>query len=411
MSKPKKVLYLSSVGLTDSIGQSQILPYLLGLANLGYQFHVISRENAKQLPKFKEKIEQQLLSHSITWDYVVIKPGSKLNGLITSFQFRNHLKKAFNKFSIQLIHCRSYVPALYSYKAAHIRKIPFLFDMRGFWADERKDAGIWNMNKMVYRAIYNYIKKKEIDIINKSEAVVSLTHAGKQQIATWPLSKQPEVTVIPCCADFNLFNYQQFNAQDRQNGRNQLGIANDELVFVYLGSIGTWYMLPEMLLFYKQAMNKYPNSKFLLITKEDEKIIRDEAEKINIDQNKLIIKEATREKVPFYLNTADVGIFFIQDYYSKTASSPIKHGEMMGMGLPVICNSNVGDMEWLVNSTNTGCTIPINSTTNFDDVIEKIPDLLKRPKEEVHKAGKAYYSLEEGIAEYNNIYKKLISRD
>ena len=27
----------------------------------------------------------------------------------------------------------------------------FFFDMRGFWADEKKDGGTWNQNKFLFR--------------------------------------------------------------------------------------------------------------------------------------------------------------------------------------------------------------------------------------------------------------------
>ena len=31
-----------------------------------------------------------------------------------------------------------------------------IFDMRGFWADERKEGGIWPQTKWVFRQVYDY---------------------------------------------------------------------------------------------------------------------------------------------------------------------------------------------------------------------------------------------------------------
>jgi hypothetical protein len=46
-------------------------------------------------------------------------------------------------------------------------KTPFIFDMRGFWADERIDGGIWKMSKLKHRLFYNYFKKREKSYFSK----------------------------------------------------------------------------------------------------------------------------------------------------------------------------------------------------------------------------------------------------
>ena len=42
--KSKNILYLSYDGMTDPLGQSQVLPYLIGLTKEGFTFHIISFE-------------------------------------------------------------------------------------------------------------------------------------------------------------------------------------------------------------------------------------------------------------------------------------------------------------------------------------------------------------------------------
>ena len=39
-----KALYLTQDGITDHIGQAQIAPYILGLAQFGHDIHVVSAE-------------------------------------------------------------------------------------------------------------------------------------------------------------------------------------------------------------------------------------------------------------------------------------------------------------------------------------------------------------------------------
>lgn len=40
----KQVLYISYDGMTDPLGQSQVLPYLVGLSKEGFQFTLVSCE-------------------------------------------------------------------------------------------------------------------------------------------------------------------------------------------------------------------------------------------------------------------------------------------------------------------------------------------------------------------------------
>ncbi len=49
--KNQNVLYISYDGMTDPLGQSQVLPYLIGLSEQGYAFDLISFEK-------KERFEQ-----------------------------------------------------------------------------------------------------------------------------------------------------------------------------------------------------------------------------------------------------------------------------------------------------------------------------------------------------------------
>ena len=54
----KHVLYLSYDGMTDPLGQSQVLPYIIGLSQEGFQFTLISFEKKDRYESHKHIIEQ-----------------------------------------------------------------------------------------------------------------------------------------------------------------------------------------------------------------------------------------------------------------------------------------------------------------------------------------------------------------
>ena len=51
------VLYISYDGMTDPLGQSQVLPYLSGLSKEGFKFHLISFEKEEKFKNHREHIQ------------------------------------------------------------------------------------------------------------------------------------------------------------------------------------------------------------------------------------------------------------------------------------------------------------------------------------------------------------------
>ena len=50
----KHILYLSYDGMTDPLGQSQVLPYIIGLTKAGYSFHLVSFEKPDRYNQFSK---------------------------------------------------------------------------------------------------------------------------------------------------------------------------------------------------------------------------------------------------------------------------------------------------------------------------------------------------------------------
>ena len=60
-------LYITYDGLTDFIGQSQILPYLLGCAAAGHRFTLVSFEKPERRALLGGKVGQACLDAGIIW--------------------------------------------------------------------------------------------------------------------------------------------------------------------------------------------------------------------------------------------------------------------------------------------------------------------------------------------------------
>lgn len=404
-----KILYISYDGMTDPLGQSQVLPYLIGLSK-EYNIHLISFEKALPFKKSRATIEQVCNETGIVWHPLIYtKNPPILSTILDIFKMKKYAIRLHKMHSFSLVHTRSYIASMVGLVLKRKFEIPFLFDMRGFYADERVDGTLWNLKNPIYRNIFRFFKKKELQFFEESNAIVSLTENGKleiNKIVGRDISNK--IMIIPCCADYQLFDFTKYSENERTILRNQLGINKDELVVSYLGSFGTWYLSQELLSLFKKIKEKKPLAKLLLISRDDPQIIHTMLDSMGINSEDVIIKSSDRKDVPKYIDITDLNIFFIKPVYSKKASSPTKLGEILGMGKPIICNTGVGDLDQLFSENPIGLCIDIDNDNAINKSVDAIDELLRIPKEKIRNTGLEHFNLESGVKKYKSIYNELI---
>jgi glycosyltransferase involved in cell wall biosynthesis len=402
--KEKKVVFLSYDGITDPLGQSQILPYLFGISShKNYKITIVSFEKTKNYLQNKDVILNNIAKHNIHWaplKYTKYPP--IFSTLLDVYKLRRTVSK-LNENGVDLIHCRSYITTLVAVKLNKADNIPFIFDMRGFYADERVDGKIWSLDNYIYKKIYNYFKSKEKEFLQFSDYTISLTKNGKKEIESWSLPNQSKIKVIPCCTDENLFQKKNI-----QNVRSELGFNKDDFIISYVGSIGTWYMLDEMLDFFKCLQTKKPNTKFFFITKDDPQLILQKVKSKKIDISSIKIQPSSREMMPSYIGASNFSIFFILPVFSKKASSPTKMGEIMNLGIPIICNSGVGDVDEIMEKSMPELLVKDFSSYEYDRVIDLITNNYNPNPKNITKTSHSYYSLEKGVEKYKEVYKEIL---
>ncbi|MES1222701.1 MAG: glycosyltransferase, partial [Bacteroidota bacterium] len=177
-------------------------------------------------------------------------------------------------------------------------------------------------------------------------------------------------------------------------------------VLSYLGAFGGWYLLNEMFDFFKKIKIKYPGIKFLIITQNPPEEVVKQAVKGGADANDIIVKASARADVPLYLALSNWSIFFIKNGYSKIASSPTKLGEIMAMGIPVICN-DVGDAGKIIQEGNTGLVIPEFSDREYSSVISRLDELSSLRKEAIRDSAIKNFDLDMGVQSYSDVYCKI----
>lgn len=409
--KKVNVLYISYDGMTDPLGQSQVIPYLQGLSKRGYNITLMSFEKSERFENHRSEISDLLQRSGIEWvPLSYTKSPLVLSTLYDIWRMKKTAVRLHRVHSFNIVHCRSYIAAFAGLMMKQKFGTKFLFDMRGFYADERVDGGIWNRNNFLFNLVYSFFKQKEKDFLSQADYVVSLTHKAQSIIHTWKeIPNQPiPIKVIPCCADLAFFSPANVDEQYKMELQKKLELKGGEFVLSYLGSVGTWYMLDEMLDFFRCLLARKSDSKFLFITTDSPNHITQKAVAKGIPGNSIIITPSKRNELPAYLSLSSWSIFFIKPVFSKSASSPTKQGELMGMGIPHVCNAGVGDVDDIVSKRGVGMLIKDFTISDYEQAVDAM--LSKRVSvntEAIVKAAHDVYSLQHGIELYDSVYRQL----
>lgn len=404
------ILYLSYDGMTDPLGQSQVLPYIIGLTKKGYAFHLISFEKEEKFALYKDTIQAICDENNIVWHP---QKYHKKPPIISTLRDLRTMQKVADKLhkthSFQLIHCRSYISAFVGLNFKRKKKAKFLFDMRGFWADERVDGDLWKLSNPVYKTVYNFFKKKERAFLSEADGVVSLTENGKKEMLTWNISQltADKITVIPCAADFDVFTLK--TPESHLAAKKALGISGNTFVVSYLGSIGTWYLLNEMLLFFKKVKETKKDAKFLILTNDTHALTEEKLKEFGLNKEDIMLTFSPRHKIVSYMHASDVSITFIKSSYSKISSSPTKIGEILAMGIPFVCNNEkVGDIKELMEELDCGLALNDYSEAAMQEVINKLDQLCAKSPAEIRNSAYAFYALTNNVAKYEKLYAKIL---
>ena len=286
--------------------------------------------------------------------------------------------------------------------------MPFVFDMRGFWADERVEGLLWNLKNPVFLWVYRYFKKKERQFFSESRHVVSLTHKGKEEILKMKLPDvtAEKITVIPCCTDMDLF-VPLTDQKILDERRAALSIPADSRVISYLGSFGTWYMAEEMLAFISILKQSNLNVIFLIISRDEPERILSLATDRGLGSEDLRIVSAKREEVPQWLSLSDETLFFIRPTFSKRASSPTKMGEALSMGIPVICNDGIGDCTEILQTGEAGFIVKSFTRESYQKMAGVLLSRAKPEPGRIRAVAKERLDLKMGVSLYERIYSMM----
>lgn len=102
----RNVLYLSYDGMTDPLGQSQVIPYLAGLSLKGYRFVLVSFEKKSRFRSRKQSISDELAKHNIYWAPLLYRKNPPvISTLLDIYLLGKKVSKLHQEYQFEIVHC------------------------------------------------------------------------------------------------------------------------------------------------------------------------------------------------------------------------------------------------------------------------------------------------------------------
>ncbi|WP_177198459.1 glycosyltransferase [Novosphingobium sp. CF614] len=365
----------------------------MGLAGRGYDIHLLSAEKAGT-EAIAADYRARFAAAGVRW--TTIRYHKPLVGTVRDLLAMMHAAlRIARRERIALVHCRSHPPMPVALAVKRWTGARVLFDFRDFWAD----SGI---AKGRFVPVYRWIKRRERGFILGADHVNCITARGGEHLRRLYPEQRASWSVIPCCADFDLF---RLDADAGTAARARLNIPADATVLLYLGSLGPDYLLDDMMRLFKELRGLRSNAVFLLMVNNDSDLVEQAAAAAGIPQDTLRVANAQRKEVPGFIAAADLSVVFRADL-SKLGCSPTKLGETLACGVPVIANNGVGDLDALLSPAVNGSLAladlaPATMRAGLEQVLARM-----KTSAQIRKSALAF-SLEAGIGAYASVYEAL----
>jgi glycosyltransferase involved in cell wall biosynthesis len=390
------VLYITYDGILEPIAYSQVVLYLKNLAP-GREIFLVSFEKPAEWADVQRRLDMRAELAEVGIKWVALRYHKAPSLLATTYDmFQGMVVTSYLvlRHRINIVHSRSYIPSVLALGLKRAFRTRFIFDMRGFWADERVEGGLWSRDSTAYRLA----KWFERRFLLAADSVVSLTASGIREMQRFDYLRNHPVDfhLIPTCVDLERF-------------RPSKGRAAGGFTLGYAGAAGLWYMMDPAAECFRVLLGMRSDARILILNRGEHGTIRACLQRHGIPDERVELMAVNALDMPRFITRMDAAVFFIKPVFSKKASAPTKLGELLAAGIPCLTNKGVGDMDEILIRDQVGIVVERLDTDSVRKGLEGLLQLTNTPdiQRRCRDTAARYFSLDSGVRAYSQIYDSL----
>lgn len=386
------VFLILDVGLmieNSTVFQAQVVDQIIALRKLGYSVSVLCA--------FEDRTKFQLVAGNKLDDYQVPVVLVVNRGLFRNiFSFVIAIRNLKRSTEIGQIYIRGFWAAFPILLAAPLRRLSYVYDVRGDTIDESAARG-----RAPYRLFF--IRKFETFALRHARFVTCVSKRLASIIQERACLEQlPEV--IPSCIDMIDFSY---NEDVRASKRSELGYSDKNIVLVYSGGLAQYQMIAEMLALWRGVFPLNNDIEFLLLINSDPPSLERSVGSLDDFGCRLKILNLPRSEVFATLSAGDIGFLLREERTLNATASPVKFAEYLAAGLAVVSSPGVGDLSERIIKRQLGVLVKPSKETPevkvLSDFIHKLEIDHKSFRDNALSTARDTYSWDA----YKDTYQKL----
>lgn len=383
-----RILFITWDGPQTSYLQGLFLPIFKGLAEHGHQVHVLqftwaSAANTEHVKNICENAGIPYRAAPVWRNFASLGP------LISALAGGRHIRRAVCDWNVDTLMPRSLMPALAVLAMGSHRGLKLIFDADGFAADERADFGGLSRTGATYR-ILRMVEKQTARV---ADGVLVRTPRAIDILVDRAKTERTKFCVVGNGLDPKPF----LDCWPQRTDK--------EFRLCYAGSLGAQYCPDQMLELAQLLRVHIPNLVFRIFT-GDRANLDGALDRLCLsDQSWIEVSRLPSESMPAALMQCDLALALRKPAFSTQGVAPIKLGEYMLAGLPVIGTEGVGPVEPLIEA---GVMFPIKEDLSQawpwvrDHVIPHQNSLRQRAQ----ALGLAHFSLKASVDSYLYSFNK-----
>jgi glycosyltransferase involved in cell wall biosynthesis len=385
----KKVLYLTYDGILEPLGYSQVFKYIEKLSK-NFKMTLISFEKSKDLHNSKKiaKLSKVAETNNISWIRFKYHKSPEIPATFFDIMmcFLGILFLLILR-RVDLIHLRGYLLGIPVLVLKIFFKFDFIFDMRGFWPDEKADRAGWKRDSLKYR----FFKKLEQLLLKSSHKIIVLTEEARNYLESQFNLPTDKISVIYTCTDHKTFT------------RNKLSNRKRSSRLAYVGTTIGAYDFKKCVEFFLESKKNNLFRIFDIFTADNHEHIIENLTKNGLSKGDYSIAFLERDALIKRLHDVEAVIFNLKDNFSIKASMPTKIGEVLGLQIPIICNNFNSDIYKISHFKNA---IYLSDFNNCNTHL--ISNFLIRESlsQDCLETSKHFFSLSTASKNYKNVYEK-----
>lgn len=406
-----RTLYVTSDGLLQPLGHSQVVRVIEKLAKCGHPYDVLSLERPDDLARGDAvaKVQSQLSSAGISWSAHAydVRGGGKaaFHNIATLSRL---VVSACRGSRYSLVHARSYHGGLAAQAAFRLTRTPYIFDARAYWIDERYEEGRWFTHPVALSAA----RAAEHRLFSDAAAVVCLTEIQADDIRLGRFGDNGgrPVVAIPTCADFGDFTLERRKSLPGRVAPDVWKRVRGKKVLGFVGSINKSYRMEESARVAVRAAELDPSLHVLALSGQ-----RAGYEALfasaGLSPDRYTIARADHDAMPDWVALLTWGILLLEASPAKRGSMPTKLAEFFASGVRALHYGGNAEIASWVRRAASGYVMTSLDARALDAAAQFIAtstvdaDALAKAR----AIAEPHFGLSQGVARYAQLLHSLFS--